>query len=232
MSTILRRFSMSQFDPSSIILEGITGSTAYGLATPDSDVDKHGVYQAQTREVLGLFPPKETVVTNDPDITYHEVAKFIRLAAKANPTVLEILYLDDYTVVTPVGQLLIDHRLAFLSKTIYHSYGGYAIAQARRLNYRGDSFSSDTKKRYAKHSRHCFRLLQQGRQLLKTGTLDVKVKNRDELFAIGELPVSDLVDRFEAEFKEFDKIKTALPDKPDYDTLNALLIKIREDYAR
>ena len=223
---------MSHFDPASIVLEGITGSAAYGLATPDSDVDKHGVYQAPTREVLGLFPPKETVVTNDPDITYHEVAKFIRLAAKANPTVLEILYLDDYTIITPVGQLLIDHCSAFLSKTIYDSYGGYAIAQARRLNYRGDSFSSDTKHRYAKHGRHCFRLLQQGKQLLETGTLDVKVKNRDELFAIGELPVSDLVDRFEAEFKEFDKIKTALPDKPDYDTLNALLIKIREDYAR
>ncbi len=75
MSTTLRRFSMSHFDPSSIILEGITGSTAYGLATPDSDVDKHGIYQASTHEVLGLFPPKETVVTNDPDITYHEVAK-------------------------------------------------------------------------------------------------------------------------------------------------------------
>lgn len=223
---------MSHFDPSSIILEGITGSTAYGLATPDSDVDKHGVYQAPTREVLGLFPPKETVVTNDPDITYHEVTKFIRLAAKANPTVLEILYLSDYTIVNPVGQLLIDNRAAFLSKTIYHSYGGYAIAQARRLNYRGDSFSSDTKHRYNKHARHCFRLLQQGRQLLETGTLDVKVQNRDELFAIGELPVSDLVDRFEAEFKAFDKIHTSLPDEPDYATLNTLLITIREDYAR
>jgi len=223
---------MSPFDPSSIVLEGITGSTAYGLATSDSDVDKHGVYQAPTRDVLGLFPPKETVITNDPDITYHEVAKFIRLAAKANPTVLEILYLDDYTVVTPVGQLLIDQRSALLSKTIYHSYGGYAIAQARRLNYRGYSFSSDTKHRYAKHSRHCFRLLQQGRQLLETGTLDVKVQNRDELFAIGELAVSDLVDRFEAAFKAFDKIHTSLPDEPDYATLNTLLITIREDYAR
>jgi predicted nucleotidyltransferase len=219
---------MPQFDSTSIVLEGITGSTAYGLATPDSDVDKHGVYQAPTREVLGLFPPKETVVTNDPDITYHEVAKFIRLAAKANPTVLEILFLSDYTIITPVGQMLIDHRSAFLSKTIYHSYGGYAIAQARRLNYRGDSFSSETKHRYSKHARHCFRLLQQGRQLLETGTLDVKVKNWDELFAIGELPVSDLVDRFEAEFKEFDKIQTSLPDGPDYIKLNELLIHIRD----
>jgi predicted nucleotidyltransferase len=223
---------MTQFDPSSIVLEGITGSTAYGLATPDSDVDKHGVYQAPTREVLGLFPPKETVVTNDPDITYHEVAKFIRLAAKANPTVLEILYLDDYTIITPVGQMPIDHRQAFLSKTIYHSYGGYAIAQARRLNYRGDSFSSDTKHRYSKHARHCFRLLHQGRQLLETGTLDVKVQNRDELFAIGELPVSDLVDRFEAEFKAFDKIKSIVPEEPNNATLNALLVEIREDDAR
>ena len=160
------------------------------------------------------------------------MAKFNRLASKANHTVLEILYLDDYTIITPVGQLLLDHRTAFLSKTIYHSYGGYAIAQARRLNYRGDSFSSDTKHRYSKHARHCFRLLQQGRQLLETGTLDVKVQNRDELFAIGELPVSDLVDRFETEFKAFDEIQTHLPEEPDYATLNALLVEIREDHAR
>ncbi len=214
-----------------IVLEGITGSTAYGLSTANSDVDIHGIYQAPTREVLGLFPPQETVVINDPDRTYHEVGKFMRLAMKGNPTILELLYLDTYTIVSPVGQLLIDHRSAFLSKIIYKSYGGYAISQARRLNYRGDSFSSDTRNRYAKHARHCFRLLQQGRQLLESGTLDVKVKNRDELFAIGELAVSDLVDRFEAEFQAFDRIQTALPEKPDYQTLNRLLIQIREGYV-
>jgi uncharacterized protein len=223
---------MPPFNRSSIVLEGITGSTAYGLATPDSDVDMHGIYQAPTREVLGLIPPQETVVTNNPDRTYHEVGKFIRLAMRCNPTLLELLFLYTYTILTPVGQLLIDHRSAFLSKIIYKSYGGYAIAQARRLNYRGDSFSSDTRKRYSKHARHCFRLLQQGRQLLETGTLDVKVQNRGELFAIGELPVSDLVDRFEAEFREFDKIHTTLPEEPDHATLDALLVRIREDDAR
>ena len=39
-----------------IILEGVTGSTAYGLATENSDIDIHGIYQAPTKEVLGIVP--------------------------------------------------------------------------------------------------------------------------------------------------------------------------------
>lgn len=61
--------------------------------------------------------------------------------------------------------------------------------------------------------------------------MSAKVQNRDELFAIGELPATELVDRFESEFKAFDKIQTSLPKEPDYATLNRLLIQLREGYA-
>lgn len=214
-----------------IILQGITGSTAYGLATPTSDIDRHGIFLAPTRAILGVVPIQESVVTTDPDVALHEVGKFVRLAMKANPTILELLWLESYEVLHPAAQLLVDNRDAFLSKIIYKSYGGYAIHQARRLNARGDSYSSDTKNRTAKHSRHCMRLLQQGSQLLKTGTMSVKVANRDDLFAFGELPISDIVDRFEREFKEFDAIQTHLPDKPDVERINRLLLEIREAYG-
>lgn len=214
-----------------IILQGITGSTAYGLATPTSDIDRHGIFLAPTRAILGVLPVQESVVTTDPDVALHEVGKFVRLAMKANPTILELLWLESYEILHPAAQLLIDNRDAFLSKTIYKSYGGYAIAQAHRLNARGDSYSSDTKNRTAKHSRHCMRLLQQGSQLLKTGTMSIRVENRDDLFAFGELPVSEIVDRFEREFKAFDAIQTHLPDQPDVARVNRLLLEIREVYG-
>lgn len=150
---------------------------------------------------------------------------------RANPTVLEQLFLDSYEVVTPPAQLLIDNRDMFLSKTIFKSYGGYAIAQARRLNARGDSFSSETKHRTAKHARHVLRLIQQGTQLLTTGTMSVKVADRDDLFAFGELPVDQIVDRFEREFKIFDAIETSLPDQPDVERINSILLEIREVYG-
>jgi len=209
-----------------IILEAIVGSHAYGLATEDSDKDVLGIYVAPTREVLGIHNIKETIHRTDPDITYHEVKKFISLAMKCNPTILELLFMNKYLKQTPEGLLLVYHRKAFLSRIIYKSYGGYAISQARRLNAKG-TFPSKVKNRYSKHARHCFRLLWQGKELLETGDLNVKVKDRDELMRIGELPVDELVNKFEKEFAEFDKIKTSLTDKPNYDIINKILLEIR-----
>jgi len=209
-----------------IILEAIVGSRAYGLDTENSDKDVMGIYVAPTQEVLGIHNIKETIHKTKPDVTYHEVGKFISLAMKCNPTILELLFMEGYLKQTPEGLLLIHHRKAFLSKIVYKSYGGYAISQARKLNAKG-SFPSKVKNRYAKHARHVYRLLDQGKQLLETGTLNVKVNNRDELFAIGKLPVYELITKFEKEFKEFDQIATTLPDKPDYETINKILLEIR-----
>lgn len=220
---------MSKNKPENIILEAVTGSFAYGLNTENSDEDIKGVFVAPTKDVLGLFPVKETVDNVDPDWSYHEVEKFINLAMKCNPTIIEMLFLDGYRILEKHGKMLVDNRHLFLSNIIYKSYGGYAISQARKLNARGDSFSSDTKNRYSKHARHCFRLLWQGRELLETGSLTVRVtpEQREELFRIGELPVYELVEKFEKEFAEFDKIQSVLPDEPDKQAINNLLLKIR-----
>ncbi|WP_187171929.1 DNA polymerase beta superfamily protein, partial [Enterococcus faecium] len=61
--------------PGHLLLEGIVGSTAYGLAGPDSDEDRLGIYAAPTEEFHGLNPPvgkRESVVTKAPDASYHE----------------------------------------------------------------------------------------------------------------------------------------------------------------
>jgi predicted nucleotidyltransferase len=210
-----------------VILEGVVGSTAYGLATEDSDIDMMGVFLAPTTSILGIKKVKESIVTTNPDRAYHELGKFIRLAMQANPTILEFLYLPEYTVLTEEGKLLVENRDAFLSKKVFFAFGGYAYSQAKKLEKRGDSFGSKTKKRYHKHARHCFRLLQEGRQLLETGTMDIRVKNRDEIFKIGELPPDELITRFTEEYKKFKEIKTILPDEPDYNRINNILLKIR-----
>lgn len=214
-----------------IILQGVTGSIAYGLATEHSDVDRQGIFLAPTRDILGVRPVKESIVRNDPDIAFHEVGKFVRLAMKCNPTILEQLWLENYEILTPAAQLLVDNRDAFLSKIIYKSYGGYAVHQAKRLNTRGDSFSSDTRNRTAKHARHCMRLIQQGSQLLKTGTMSVRVLDRDDLFAFGDLPVDQMVDRFFEEYRIFESIETHLPEQPDIKCINKILLEIREVYG-
>jgi predicted nucleotidyltransferase len=52
-----------------LLLSGIVGSVAYGLAGPGSDVDRLGVYAAPTVAFHGLRPPRESVVTTEPDVT-------------------------------------------------------------------------------------------------------------------------------------------------------------------
>ena len=223
--------------PDNIILEGVTGSTAYGLATENSDVDVKGVYLLPTKEVLsmGFNPQKTTKDHTDPDWVYHEVGKFMQLVTNGNPTVTELLYLNDYTVLTPVGKLLVDNRDAFLStKAVTAAYSGYAFSQAQRLNNRTaqgmDGYDSSLKNRFAKHTRHCFRLLMQARQLLETGTLQVKVtpEEREYLFAMGEKTADEVVQEFMRQDTEMKNVVSVLPDEPDYERLNQLLFDIRK----
>lgn len=223
--------------PENIIIEGITGSRAYGLDTEDSDTDIKGVYVAPTQSVLSLeasslgYNKKHATKDHvDPDWVYHEVEKFINLALKANPTILEMLFLDGYTALSKHGKMLVDNRHLFLSNTVYKSYGGYALSQARKLNARGGTYGNGRNNRYSKHTRHCFRLLYQGKELLETGTLTVRVtpEMRKELFAIGEFSPQEIISKFEKDFAEFDKIKSVLPDKPDIEAINKLLLRIRK----
>lgn len=224
--------------PDNIILEGVTGSTAYGLATENSDVDIKGVYLLPTKDVLAIgFDPQHTTKDHvDPDWVYHEVGKFMKLVISGNPTMNELLWLEDYTILTPVGKLLIDNRKAFLStKAIDKAYRGYAMGQAQRLAKRTaqglDGYDSSLKNRFAKHTRHCFRLLIQCRQFLETGELTVRVtpEQREWLFALGEAVNADtIVQKFIEEDKKMNDIVSVLPDEPDYETLNELLFNIRK----
>jgi predicted nucleotidyltransferase len=222
--------------PDNIILEGVTGSKAYGLDTEKSDTDIKGVYLLPTEKVLsiGFNPEKTTKDHVDPDWVYHEVGKFMKLVISGNPTVTELLYLDDYTHLTPIGQILIDNRSAFLStKAVMKAYRGYALSQALRLNNRTaqgmDGYDSALKNRFAKHTRHCFRLLMQAKQLLETGTLNVRVtpEQREWLFEMGEKDADAVVKEFMRQDSEFENITSVLPEEPDMDKLNKILYDIR-----
>lgn len=219
--------------PDNIILEGITGSVAYGLDTENSDVDIKGIYLLPTTAVLsmGYNVEKTTKDHTDPDWVYHELQKFIKLASDCNPTVLELLFLAEYNILTPVGKLLVDNRHLFLSQSARMKYGGYALSQAKSLATNNGKYGNGRGNRYEKHTRHCFRLLHQGRELLETGNLTVRVtpEVREQLFAVGKLTPSEVVTLFEEKYTEFKTIESVLPEQPDYEGINDLLLQIRKD---
>lgn len=178
-----------------VILEAIVGSTAYGLNTANSDIDKLGVFVLPTAEFSRLSPPKETdfsLVQHEPDVTLHELGKFCRLALQCNPTILELLWVPEslVTVMSEEGRQIRQRREWFLDpKKVKDSYMGYAVSQFKRLSERGN-FSSVPDNRIEKHARHLLRLMHQGYTLYTTGTLPIKLEDPERYHAFGK----DVVD--------------------------------------
>lgn len=223
--------------PGAVLLSGVVGSTAYGLAHEDSDIDRLGTYAAPTTAFHGLHPPlgkAASCVTTSPDVTYHEAGKLAALLLKANPTVMELLWLDEYEVRHPLGDELIAIRRSFLSAVaVRNAFCGYATQQFAKLRARGDgSFSSDTRKRTAKHARHLFRLLHQGCGLHQTGTLAVRLSpNRAaSCRAFGERIAGGDIAVAETAFRDAEEVfdgPGVLPSRPDEAAAEAWLLRVR-----
>lgn len=98
------------------LFECIVGSRAYGTNTPQSDTDIKGVYIQTNDDVLGLNYQEQE--QPDKDTTYYEIRRFVELLGSANPTLLEMLFVDKQFIkyCHPAFQILIDNRHLFLTK--------------------------------------------------------------------------------------------------------------------
>ena len=119
-----------------IILLGLGGSHAYGTNVEGSDVDIRGVALNSKEDILGTSNFEQVV--NEATDTIYSTRKIISLLSSCNPNTIEILGLkpEHYLYVSPIGQELLDNKKLFLSKRAVQSFGGYAMAQLRRLDNR------------------------------------------------------------------------------------------------
>ena len=76
----------------------------------------------------------EQVSDERQDNTFYEIGRFLQLAMKANPNILELFYLPKDMILerTPSYDLIVESRDMFLTKSIRNSLGGYAIAQIHK----------------------------------------------------------------------------------------------------
>jgi predicted nucleotidyltransferase len=85
-----------------------------------------------------------------------------------------------------------------------------------------------------KNLMHCKRLLQIGREIAETGTIQIRRPNPDELQAIrkGLVNLDDLIEWAEAEMRNLEPLfdVSELPDSVDKDLINDTLIKIRKEF--
>jgi predicted nucleotidyltransferase len=211
-----------------VLLAGIVGSTAYGLAGLGSDVDRLGLFAAPTVAFHGLHGPKESIVTTEPDLTLHEAGKWCRLALNGNPTVMELVWLPDdlYDTRTDLGSALIGIRTAFLSAPgVRNSYLGYAAQQFKKIA------NGDPDRRTAKHARHLARLIAQGTGLYESGELMIRLEDPQWYLDFGEEVAAGNLERARALLAraedDFARVSTPLPDRPDETVVDDWLRSVR-----
>lgn len=211
-----------------VIYRCIVGSRAYGLDTAASDVDRRGIFlpPAEMHWSLGGVPAQ--LESKETEECYWELGKFLLLALKANPNILECLYTPLTELVTPLAAELLARRSIFLSTLVYQTYNGYVMSQFRKLEQ--DLRNSGRIK--WKHAMHLLRLLLSGITILREGYVPVRVEeHRERLLAVRAGLVSwDEVDRWRLQLhRDFDAAlsTTALPERPDYEQANSFLIEAR-----
>ena len=72
-----------------MIYRCVVGSRAYGLESDASDTDRRGVYVPPAELHWSLYGVPEQLEYDPTQEVYWEVQKFLVLALKANPNVLE-----------------------------------------------------------------------------------------------------------------------------------------------
>jgi predicted nucleotidyltransferase len=211
-----------------VIYRCVIGSRAYGLDDERSDTDLRGVYLPPAERHWSLYGVPEQLENPETEETYWEIQKFLTLALKANPNVLECLYTPMVEHATPLAREMLDMRASFLSRTVYQTYNGYVLSQFKKLQ-------ANLRNKGAvkwQHVMHLTRLLLAGITVLEEGFVPVHVgPHRERLLAIkrGEVPF-DEVEAWRLELhKRFDAAaeNTKLPERPDYERANAFLIRAR-----
>src|SRR5687768_17428147 len=225
--------AMAEFDLEKLIIyRCVVGSRAYGLETEDSDVDRRGVYVAPAELQWSLFGAPEQFEDNAEQACYWELQKFLIMALKANPNILECLYSPMVEKVTEIGQELLSIREAFLSQMIFQTFNGYAMSQFKKIE---QDIRNHGEVRW-KHAMHLLRLLLTGAATLREARVPVRVEtHREKLLAVkrGELPWPEL-DAWRKELHhdfEHALAQTKLPERPDYEAANRFLAQHNCKYS-
>lgn len=211
-----------------VIFRCIVGSRAYGLETDESDVDRRGVYLPPAHLHWALYGVPEQLENDATQEVYWELEKFLKLALKANPGILECLYAPLVEHASELAHELLSMRASFLSKLVYQTYNGYVLSQFKKIE-------QDVRVRGSvrwKHPMHLIRLLLSGISILRDGYVPVRVaEHRERLLSIrrGEMPWEEIDAWRLALHRELDEAFThsALPERPDFERANAFLLRAR-----
>lgn len=238
------------------ILGSVVGSRLQGVATPESDTDEMAVAVEPPSSVFGgqlldsvVYRPRadgEASQPGDVERTTYSLRKFLALARKGNPHILQVLWAPEEFLftITPLGVQLRELRSVFVSAYAISSHLGYAAGELAQVK---KGLAPDRKRRPelsakcgydAKAAGHILRLCYQGRVLATEGFLPVPLPEpvRSKVLELrsGAVPFSKAVELLETEIAELsatrDRVRGSLPDTADLDAVVSFSITAHQEW--
>lgn len=217
------------------ILKVLVGSRAHHLANQDSDYDWRGVFVTPTSDLLKLdsHTSQTQWIEGKQDDTSWEIGKFLFLATKCNPTILEAFLAPmnkEDTYYAYLGDELRDlFPFVWNSRGVRDAFVGYGLNQRRK-------FLDNKDNRSPKYACAYLRTLYNAWELLSTGTFSVNVEDSivyEQLkrFKSGEFTTGEVIQTcvdWEVKVNEaFDKNPSK---EADLKQVNEFLLKVRKDF--
>lgn len=124
-----------------MLLRVLVGSRAHGISNEDSDYDYRGVFVYPTAKVMSLFYKYKWSdwIEGDEDNTAYEVRHFLEMAAKCNPSILEVFkapvmhITDEGREIRKLFRDVVDDRL------MKNAFFGYGYNQQKKMLDNKDS---------------------------------------------------------------------------------------------
>lgn len=140
----LEPHELASLVPHRPVMVAYRGSHAHGMYVPPSeptgidDIDIIGVYIPDLADYFGHreAPPRgRDVKIREWDAAAYELRHFVGLLCNGNPNVLATLWVKPEAIIhmEPEGKMLRAARFLFATKRAYHSFGGYAHSQLKRM---------------------------------------------------------------------------------------------------
>lgn len=230
------------------ILKVIVGSVAHGLANENSDIDYRGVFIVPTSDLLKIGPHinQTSWIEAKVDDTSWEIGKFLFLATKCNPTILETFlspfaneFLENFKPL-PVQEEVFPHlkygpELRALFPYVWNSDGvknafiGYGLNQRKK-------FFDNQDNRAPKYATAYLRTLYNAKELLSTGTFTVNVGESEigpllKRFKAGEYEIGEVIQAcFDMETRVLRAYKANPNKQTNMEPINEFLLKIRKEF--
>lgn len=230
------------------ILLGHMGSHSHGTYIPAKnggidDIDVMGIIVPPKDYYYGIKKFEQVnQFVEEYDLILYEIQKYFHLLLKNNPNVIGLLWLEPnlYIKNTELGKNLIKNRDIFSSKLAYKSFSGYAYSQLRKMEHAACEGYMGQKRRElvekfgydCKNAAHLIRLLRMGMEFLSTGEMNVMRHDSGQLIDIkqGKYTLDQIKSLAEDLFKKTENafLASKLPNQPDYEKANKLLIETIE----